>query len=95
MNDPQKGKADVPSGLVDPSGAPVRSDAPENAKHAPEDEPQEAEVEVASSQGSVYVRLPSGAALELTPETAKGLGGSLLNQAREAKKQRKALRRDS
>ena len=71
------------------------SEPEEGPEGDPEEKPQEVELRVASSRGKVYVRLPSGGALELTPEMAKSLGGSLLNESRAAKKQRKAMRRSS
>jgi hypothetical protein len=44
---------------------------------------------MAVAQGHVYLRLPSGKAMELTPEVAKSFAGDLLNGARRAKKQAK------
>lgn len=55
--------------------------------------PSEVNLQMAAAEGNVYVRLPSGSALELSPEQAKSLGGGMINKARAAKKQRKKRRR--
>ena len=82
------------SGLVDASGnelppSEATSSAPTNEGPTNDAPAEEAEIGMATAQGHVYLRLPTGQAMELRPDVAKSLAGDLLNAAREAKRTEK------
>lgn len=85
------------SGLVGPDGQEVESTPPETG--GPSDDlpsgVSEASIEMGVGRGKVYVRLPTGKTIELSPETAKRIGGDLLNSSRKAASQREKIKREA
>ena len=91
---PRQESAPDSSGLVDASGEELPSSEAPDAQPTNEAPAEEAEIGMATAQGHVYLRLPTGHAMELRPDVAKSLAGDLLNAAREANGQRKKARRE-
>lgn len=55
--------------------------------------PEQGELTIDAQQGAVFIELPSGKVMGISPEQAKSLGGDLLNFAREAAAQQKRAER--